>query len=82
MVLIDNLSASKIQSDLSVLTGGVTKFPQISFYFSHLLSLVGGQPLIGFSGEVIRLIIQDLRPPDAGVKRGSELKRVSYDHVP
>lgn len=79
--LIDDSSASEIQSDLPVLTRGVAKFSQVFFHFPHLLSLIGRKPLIGLGGKVIRLIIQHLSPPDTAVERGSELKQVGLDQV-
>lgn len=74
--LVNHLSTSKVQRDLHVPARGMAKFSKLLLLFPKLLSLTGWQPRIGFSGEVIGLIIEHLRSPHAGVE--VEKKMGSY----
>lgn len=67
--LFNYLSTSKVKCDLPVFARGMAKLSQLLFLFLQFLSLIGWQPLIGFSGKVIRLVIQNLCSSDTGVKR-------------
>lgn len=55
--LFRNFAAGKVQCDLPVLARGMPKLSELLFFLPQLVSLTGWQPLIGFSGKVIRLII-------------------------
>lgn len=70
--LFNYLSTSKVKRDLPVFARGMAKLSQLIFLFLQLLSLVGWQPLIGISSEVIWLIVQNLSSSDAEVEGGSE----------
>lgn len=71
--LFKHLSTSEVQSDLPVLAGGVAKLSELLLLFPQLLPLTGGQPLIGFGGKVIGLIIQNLCSPDTAVERNKNV---------
>lgn len=68
VTLVDHLSPSKVQGDLSVLARGVAKISELLLLLPQLLPLTRRQPLIGVARKVIRLVIQDLCSPDAGHK--------------
>lgn len=76
--LVYHFPASEVQRDLPVFAGGMAKLSQLRFLFPQPFSLIWGQPLIGFSGKVIRLIIQNLRSPDTGVWGGGKERGKFY----